>query len=103
MPYSFSFLRDRRAELTVESVLGLVSGDFQMPMCKILGAVAAVAPALEHEKVFGWTNDSGLEKARPVNLSLKTPFFIKQRLGVPLLCPPVVKVGCISQHLGWHR
>ena len=52
-------------------------------MCKILGGVAAVAPALEHENVFGWANDSGLEKARPVNLSFKTPFFIKHWLGVP--------------------
>ena len=70
-------IRDRRAELTVESVIGLVAGDFQSPMCKILGGVAVVAPALEHEKVFGSGNDSGLEKARPVNLSFKTPFFIK--------------------------
>jgi hypothetical protein len=72
-------------------------------MCKIFGAVAAIAPALKHEKVFGSASDSGLEKSRPVNLSLKTPFFIKHRLGVPKLCPPIVNVGCVSQHLGWQR
>ena len=93
------FLRDRGTELTVESVIGLFAGDFQLPMCKIFGGVAAIAAALKHEKVFGLGSDSGFEKARPVNLSLKTPFFIKHRLGVTRLCPPIVNVGCVSQHL----
>lgn len=70
-------IRDRRAEFTVESVIGLVAGDFQSPMCKILGGVTAVTPPLEHENVFGWSNESGLEKARPVNPSFETPFFIE--------------------------
>jgi len=38
-------IRDRRAELTVESVIGLVAGDFLSPLCKIFGGVAAIAPA----------------------------------------------------------
>src|SRR6478735_4560116 len=79
-------LRHRRAELTVERVIGLFAGDFQLPMCKIFGDVAAIAPALKYEKVFGSSSDSGLENARPVNHSFKTPFFIKQRLGVPGFC-----------------
>jgi hypothetical protein len=103
MHYSFSFFWDRRAELTVESVIGLFAGDFQLPMCKIFGAVAAIAPTLKHEKVFGLGSDSGLKNARPVNLALKTPFFIKHWLGVPGFCPPIVNVGCESQHLGWQR
>src|SRR5215468_65278 len=72
-------------------------------MCKIFGTVAAVAPALKHEKVFGSGSNSGLEKARPVNLSLKTPFFIKHWLGVSGFCLSIVNVGCESQHLGWQR
>src|SRR6476620_6052952 len=96
-------LRHRRAKLTVESVIGFLAGDFQLPMCKIFGTVAAIAPALKHEKVFRLASDSGLEKSRPVNLALKTPFFIKHWLGVPGFCPPIVNVGCESQHLGWQR
>src|SRR6476469_10509324 len=83
--------RHRLAELTVERVIGLFAGDFQLPMCKIFGAVAAIAPALKHENVFGSGSDSGLKNARPVSVALKTPFFIKHWLGVPgLFCPPVV-------------
>src|SRR5947208_11146273 len=96
-------LRHRRAELTVERVIGLFAGDLQLPMCKVLGAVAAIAPALKHENVFGSGSDSGLKNTRPVNLALKTPFFIKHWLGVPWFRPPIVNVGCVSQHLGWQR
>jgi hypothetical protein len=94
---------DGLAELTVERVIGFFAGNFQYPMCKIFGAVAAIAPALKHENVFGSGSDSGLKNARPVNLSLKTPFFIKHWLGVPGFCPPIVNIGCESQHLGWQR
>jgi hypothetical protein len=72
-------------------------------VCKIFGAVAAIAPALKHENVFGSGSDSGLKNARPVSLALKTPFFIKHWLGVPGFCPPIVNIGCESQHLGWQR
>ncbi len=96
-------IRDRRAKLTIERVIGLLAGDFQLPMGKIVGAVAPIAPALKHEKIFGSGNDPGLEKARPVNLSLKTPFFIKHWFRVAGFCPPIVNVGCVSQHLGWQR
>src|SRR4029077_15514822 len=94
-------LRHWRAELTIESVIGLFAGDFQLPMCKIFGDVAAIAPALKHENVFGSGSDSGLKNARPVNLALKTPFFIKQRLGVPGFCQLTVNVGLESHHLCW--
>src|SRR6476619_6835139 len=96
-------LRHRRAELTVESVIGLFAGDFQLPMCKIFGDVAAIAPALKHENVFGSGSDSGLENARPVNLAFKTPFFIKHWLGVSWFRPPIVNIGRESQHPGWQR
>src|SRR5438046_7237308 len=95
-------LRNRRAKLTIESVIRLLAGDFQLPMCKIFDAVAAIAPALKHEKIFGSGNDPGLEKARPVNLSLKTPFFIKHWFRVAGFCPPIVNVGCIAKLLGGH-
>src|SRR5438045_1858339 len=80
------FRRYRRANLTVESVIVLLAGYFQLPMGKIFGAVAAIAPALKHEKIFGSGNDPDLEKARPVNLSFKTPFFIKHWFGVAGFC-----------------
>jgi hypothetical protein len=96
-------LRNRRAELTVESVIGLFAGDFQLPVGKIFSGVAAIAPALKHEKVFSSGSDSGLKTARPVNLSLKTPFFIKHWLGVPGFCPPIVNIGCKSKYFGWQR
>jgi hypothetical protein len=72
----------RRAGLTVESVIGLFAGDFQLPMYKIFGDVAAIFPALKHENVFGSGSNSLLKNARPVNLSLKTLFFIKHWLWV---------------------
>src|SRR6478735_4262154 len=96
-------LRHRRAELAVERVAGLFAGDFQLPMCKIFGAVAAIAPALKHEDVFGSGSDSGLKNARPVSVALKTPFFIKHWLGVPRFCSPIMNVRCESQHPGWQR
>ena len=62
-------LRDRCPEFTVESVIGFLAGDFQLPMCEIFGGVAAIAAALKREKVFGW----------PVIPALKNP--------VPLTSP----------------
>src|SRR5512143_2331942 len=39
----------RRAGLTVESVIGLFAGDFQLPMYKSFGDVAAIFPGLKHQ------------------------------------------------------